>query len=337
MKKVVILGNGFDLIQKYKTRFYDGRDYLLSFSHEDTDFQAGFTDMFENADEKKWSMFEEESGMLLNSLYTRYLNGSSDVDSLVDFLYYRYFDDDVIEYARTGEDRPFGLIEKHERHYHEEYDTFIEESFIDIEELKSNMITFIANETSDRKERKEEFNEILKESFIINYNYSKTYDVYEYGDVFHIHGSLDDKLEDIGLGVYDNFIKDPDALDEKIIFERIVSRHEISFIDNITKYNCYKLFQESYQELKEKIGVFVSNDLIKKPRKLKTDFSNIDTVYSIGFSWSEIDRGALIGILKSNGMILNNVDLKVIDLNFDKLNSLLSPLFKSVEEIKIKT
>lgn len=170
--RLFIIGNGFDLLHEYNTKYLDFKKYLDKERIEIGSFYL--SDIFNETSEDEWNDFEELLGD-----YDFVHWGSSYSENI-------YVEDD------KEQDRNMS-------HNNGLNDYFREISFLLPQKIKKELCVFIEKETQNNSSQKEWIKKLFdNESLFINFNYSflleKNYKISE-NKICHIHGTIFDEDE----------------------------------------------------------------------------------------------------------------------------------------------
>lgn len=254
MKKLFIIGNGFDIAHNLKTSYEDFHKYLLSkYCYKEESFTIPDSIMLPDGGEtydndevitilidlisearglgKKWSDIETCLGLLNLNLY---LDDYNDI--------YGENDDDLFKRAYMYEDISKNL-----------YDCVVK-----IKEFFAEWVDTIEISSCEKKHK---LVWLLKnnKNIFMSFNYTTVLErIYNVKNVFHIHGIQGGNIV-IGHG-----------------------KDEIKYRSNHIGAE-YKV-EQIHEDLRKN-----TEEIIKSHEFFKIDLNNIDEIYSYGFSFSEVD------------------------------------------------
>ncbi|MCD8568930.1 MAG: bacteriophage abortive infection AbiH family protein [Geovibrio sp.] len=255
MNKLFIIGNGFDLAHKLKTKYSDFRDYLVkaypnatpssfipegSWSprggmyFEDDEVVSFYLDIIDSAENGQWKDLETALGVLD---YTSCLPSGENYDEDGDPDYRRN--------ALCNEDNSEPLY-----YIFQKFPYF----------LKQWIQTIQVNTAKAQNKFKELISN--KTDFFLTFNYTDTLEqLYMVEQVCHIHGTLPSELI-IGHGA--------DSFD----FEEL----------NIEHYGAESSIRETHEILRKQTNIAFDTNM-----SFFTSLKNISSIYSYGFSFSDVD------------------------------------------------
>lgn len=254
MKRLFIIGNGFDISHKLKTRYSDFQSYLkknypnASFNNiwipEPTMMPRGY--MLYHHD--------EVVGFLLKIISEAECEGNawSDLENTLGKLDFDDFFDNLDEIEDDNE--------WHTVHRNEEIASNIRAVVIKIKEYFSDWVNRI--DISSAKPIMAFKNLINNNDLFLTFNYTMTLEqLYNAKNVFHIHGKQGVELI-FGHGNYENYYED-------YMLRHIGSEVHLAQLQHELKKDTSKVIQQN-KDIFKKLGL-------------------VDKIYSYGFSFSEVD------------------------------------------------
>ncbi|KGO13684.1 hypothetical protein NZ45_11700 [Clostridium botulinum] len=258
MKKLFIIGNGFDLSHNLKTTYEDFHEYLRNnYSYKEDLFNIPELSILPDGSEK---YDEDEVVTILIDLISQAEEIGekwSDIETSLGFLDFGiYLDiyDDV--YVDKEDDDGDSLWKS--AYLYEDISADLNNCAVKIKELFSDWVNTIDIDNCALKHKFLDLINVEKDIFL-TFNYTTVLeDIYYAKNVFHIHGIQGGYII-IGHG------------EERENFENkyIGSEHSL---------------QQIHENLKKK-----TNEIIKTSIFFKMEFSDIDEIYSYGFSFSKVD------------------------------------------------
>ena len=259
MSKLYIIGNGFDLSHKIKSSYSCFREFLVKKCGGHISYMPA-TYMNQDGDV---IADETTSAGLLIEMIDNIAKGNNWADLelyLADFNYEEYFEDyDLSEAINSDDDDEMFRV----AHNREDISSDLRYCVRNIKSLFSEWINEVDIDVLGQKRYKELFSD---DSLFLSFNYTKTLEnVYQIdtSSICHIHGTINQEIY-FGHGCDSNPYDSDD-------FELLGIDFELSqLFDELRKnvYECYKNNICFFNRIKH---------------------SNITDIYSIGFSFSEVD------------------------------------------------
>ena len=267
MKTLYIIGNGFDCYcHGMKTKYKDFRDYLLK-KYPGSKKYYGFPYPTLTFDHYDYDYAEENVvAYIVHVLDTCQGEDWSDLETALGREIYNVFEDEFEDVDMDDDDNDiFNAIEQNR-----ENGSVIAEIFDTVKKLFFDWINDVLAKISYNKVGcKSHYSMVLRknmtDSFYINFNYTYTLEcVYgiAWDQVWHIHGQVGDSYDKILFGHGNN---------------------EISF-DSEFHWGAEDHFDELAESLKKDTG-----KVIHQNKDKFTQLSDIEEIYSVGFSFSEVD------------------------------------------------
>lgn len=257
MNKLFIIGNGFDLAHKLKTSYENFHKYLLkNYCYKEGLITVPESTMLPKGDEEYND--NEVITILIDLISEVEGNGEnwSDIETslgLLDFnVYLESYDDVYCEEDDDGDD----FFKR--AYMYEDISSNLHNCAIKIKDFFSEWVNTIEINNCKKKDKLVDL--INKdEDIFLTFNYTTVLeDIYDVKNVFHIHGVQDRNIV-IGHG------KDE-------------IKHKSKYIGS--EYNV----EEIHENLRKN-----TDEIIKSHKFFKIDLSNINEIYSYGFSFSEVD------------------------------------------------
>ncbi len=256
MKKLFIIGNGFDVAHKLQTKYSDFQNYLMENYPEASDENLIVPESFMMPDGDERYNDDEVVGFLLKIITETEATGEawSDLENTLGRL---DFDECFDDWSDDDQDDN----EWHEVYRNEDIAANVCGAVKMIKEYFSDWI-----ETIDifDTERNTKFYHLIdpNNDLFLTFNYTATLEeVYEAKNVYHIHGKQGGKLV-FGHG------NDMDNYDEHI--------------------NRYIGSENSLSELQAALKKDTQT-VINQRKSLFKEFGAVDEIYSYGFSFSDVD------------------------------------------------
>ncbi|WP_419748869.1 bacteriophage abortive infection AbiH family protein [Clostridium perfringens] len=256
MKKLFIIGNGFDVAHKLPTRYSDFQEYLIENYPEASDEYLVVPESFLMPDGDRRYNDDEVVGFLLKIITETENTGEawSDLENTLGRL---NFDECFYDWNMYDDNDN----EWHKIYRNEDIAANVSGAVKMIKEYFSDWI-----ETIDifDAEQKIEFHNLIDHNndLFLTFNYTETLEeVYEAKNVYHIHGKQGDKLI-FGHG------NDMDNYDE-YMSRNIGSENHLSELQATLKKDTQTVINQN-------------KDLFKA-------FGAVDEIYSYGFSFSDVD------------------------------------------------
>ena len=289
MKKLVIIGNGFDLWHNLRTGYNDFKEYIereYKLTEKDSGITAFCPDyVVGNHGEEMYD--EKESVRYLYNLLCQTTGG--DWNNLEDAFGNLYFEDD--RYYVDMDDNKF----MHNVYNNEDSSRKIV-NFFECNLHKKLLIEWFKTiDTSSVQPKKEIENIIDKDTIILNFNYTDTVEkLYKkYNEMLHIHGTLNDGMDKIVFGFDENKTYE--------LKDIAYMGFNVKGLDNLLKKNTLKIISDN---------ILFFNSL-----------KDIKAVYTIGFGYGECDKSyirKIVDIINKN-VIWNIRSLNVEDADIKKL------------------
>lgn len=258
MKKLFIIGNGFDLSHNLKTSYEDFHEYLRNnYSYKENLFNIPESSTLPDGSEKYDN--DEVVSMLMDLISQAEGIGEnwSDVETSLGFLdfdtYLETYDDVYVDEEDDDGDNLWKSA-----YLYEDISADLNNCIVQIKQLFSDWVNAIEIDNCTSKHRFLGLINVEKDIFL-TFNYTTVLeDIYNAKNVFHIHGVQGGHII-IGHG------------EERENFENkyIGSEHSL---------------RQIHEDLKKK-----TDEIIKTSRFFKIDFSDIGEIYSYGFSFSKVD------------------------------------------------
>lgn len=254
MKKLFIIGNGFDIAHNLPTKYSDFQDYLKESYPGASDEYLIVPESFMMPDGDERFNDDEVVGFLLKIISETEATGEawSDLENTLgrldfDECFDDWYDDDENEWhkAYRNEDTAsnvFGTVKMIKDYFSDWIET------IDISDT----------------ELKTKFNHLIDHNndFFLTFNYTETLEeIYETKNVYHIHGKQGDKLvfgHGNDLNNYDEYMN-----------RYIGSENHLSELQAVLKKD--------------------TKSVISQNKSLFKAFGAVDEIYSYGFSFSDVD------------------------------------------------
>lgn len=291
MKKLIIIGNGFDMAHGYKTSYNDFRDFI----------------------KRRYKIEEEECTIIPEGFYNRHGEKEYDREELAAYLI-KILDDSSDEEWRYFETN-LGNVDMFSEHYFD----YPEDEDGDIDMWKSSYLNnefsscfikafkflqelfeeWIKEVKISKEDNKEEVENILSDTgYFLSFNYTKTLETV-YGispkKILYIHGTLPNNL----IFGHGKTAKEIEEEEQKIIGSKYVgSEDSISSCRRKTRKNTKKIIEKNIDFFKE----------IEK--------SNIERICIYGFSLSAVDIPYIEKIIQSTS---SNTKWEIYNLK-DKLD-----------------
>lgn len=266
-KRLIIIGNGFDLDHGLNTNYSGFKKYLLNNKYGDNyefipspSYGHHGEECFDE-DELKNFLFREIQG-----------EGEDEWNDFEERLGFLDFREDLVGFSALGD------ADGNEWHDAEDNEDNMNNAFLALSHLTDLFMKWLNsivddykdNENANSSKTKSKFAKLLTgNTEILDFNYTNTVeDLYDFYDVNHIHGTLSN--EDIVLGhsrIIDTEERFPGADDIIAEIEQSLYKNTNSIIDDNTDF-----FE---------------------------DLCDVDEVYTYGFSFSNVDMPYIIKIIKS--------------------------------------
>lgn len=308
MKRLVIIGNGFDLAHNLPTKF-------VNFIDSDPEYIKKYN-LFKGND---WNNIEENyKNILTEEISGRpYVNIAEELEGIISTYGYNKYGE--IDYIHNQSN-----VYSEEMNYISSCVELLTEFEIDFLEY----LKIYCNVNMAYIRPRNKIVSILKNtSWVINFNYTNLIqEVYHYENVTHIHGSIYDNNIAIGTGALDDLKK---TLVDSIYPTEIPCNNKYDFQEKMLYYEedmdgnllenerIHKLFNQLNQSIREneyKLFEFLDE---KSKEKLQTrievkerlSVERFDEVYILGHSLGEADYSIFQGINKDALIICYFYDL----------------------------
>lgn len=265
VRKLFIIGNGFDLSHNLKTTYEDFHEYLRNnYNYKENLFNIPESSILPDGS-KKYD--DDEVVTILMDLISQAEGigeNWSDIETSLGLLDYDVYLD-TYDDVYVDEDGDDGDNLWKSAYLYEDISADLNNCTVEIKELFSDWVNTIDIDNCAPKHKFLDLINVEKDIFL-TFNYTTVLeDIYDVKNVFHIHGIQGGRII-IGHG------------EERENFENkyIGSEHSL---------------QQIHEDLKKN-----TNELIKTCRLFKINFSDIDEIYSYGFSFSKVDMPYIEGI-----------------------------------------
>lgn len=317
-KNILVIGNGFDIYHGLDTKYYDFVQYTMQVNSGEKKVERRIYDLCENnmliryfQDAANanggWIDCEEDIEMISHIFskifnFDNALDGSGTINEKVilenELRVLKYAKEYITYFEGTMNNPKWWRISSKYKHVFkiinkdamvrdlvDDLNEFIEVFYYYLkQEINNKPIEVLSNQIKD-----------IKFSYVINFNYTNTYRVYNInpGDVYFIHGSVDNGLDSIVLGTKD------------------IEKESLDFI----------YFRKYFQKIQKKLGLLDKNRFEPYVDSYDGFIANGDVnVYFFGHSLSSTD-GDIIKEVEdlSNKMVIyyynqKDYEQKVINL-----------------------
>lgn len=256
MKRLFIIGNGFDISHKLPTRYSDFQNYLMEKYPDASDEDLIIPESFTMPDGDETYNDDEVVGFLLKIITETEDTGEawSDLENTLGKL---DFDECFDDWGIYGDDDN----EWHKVYRNEDIAANISGAVKMIKEYFSNWIETINISEAKQNIKFKHLIDINNDLFL-TFNYTETLEVvYEAKNVYHIHGKRGETLV-FGHG---------------------------SDTDNYDEYMSRNIGSENYLSHLQVVLKKDTQSVIKQYKDLFKVFSTADEIYSYGFSFSDVD------------------------------------------------
>ena len=334
MKRLVIVGNGFDLGHKMKTNFVDFINSNYEVLYDKYKELKNGTD--------SWGEIETNYKNILNALMLKY------VDTF-------FVDDEVVKITQENGVNDYGEID-----YWGEDRGIFNKAISEItcwvsllEDFEKDFLLYLNTNYNDmyirdNVKKYEKLAEIINSAdLILTFNYTNTIEeLYRKEQVFHIHGNIDEQIiigcdtiekisETIVDGEYpskESFEKTKHGLQEKMsYYDFDMEDNLVPNQDRLRVFNFVKSIAEKHEKQLKELLIKKSKDFLTTRKKIIEKLLNevIEEIIIIGHSISEVDISVFESINNFARVIYYYHDENEIELRRLRLSRFENKIFIS--------